>query len=54
MKERYYIDKLEAICLGQEEDHLADTVEFDLSAWQKKYPQMTRYDVIVTSPAGMG
>lgn len=53
MMERYYIDRLEAICLGQEEDHLADSVEFDLSAWQKKYPQLTRYDVIVTSPAGV-
>ncbi len=46
------VENLQPIEIGMAYDQ-ADCVEIDCSAWIRKYPALTRFEVFVTNPVGM-
>ena len=47
------IDNLQTLDIGHASDHQTGEVSIDCSAWRKKYPALTEYNLFVTNPAGM-
>lgn len=47
------IDGLHPIEIGHVSDNLTRRVEIDCSAWKRKYPALTRFEICVTRPDGM-
>ena len=47
------IDNLHTLDIGHASDHQTGEVSIDCSAWRKKYPALTEYNLFVTNPAGM-